>query len=83
MSTSTQQFEPERPHDPAFEKHYSITQLSKLWGWSYDKVRRLFEHEPGVLRTVSNGTLKKRKYVCLVIPESVVIRVHHRIGVQQ
>ena len=35
--------------EAAFERHYSVEELTELWGMSDDFVRRLFLHEPGVV----------------------------------
>lgn len=50
--------------DTTFGKHYSLTELMEIWGWSYETLRRRFANEPGVL---------KRPYR---IPEAVARRVH-------
>ena len=36
-------------YEAAFERHYSVEELTELWGMSDDFVRRLFLHEPGVV----------------------------------
>jgi hypothetical protein len=67
---------------PALEKHYSIAEIAELWALSEKTVRKMFENEGGVLswgRPAS--TLKKRSYVSLRIPESVMIRIHKRMRV--
>ncbi len=61
------------------ERHYSVAQVAERLTYSDDKVRRLFENEPGVLK-IGNpsrrmGRALKRRYYTLRIPESVVIRV--------
>ncbi len=35
--------------DPAFEKHYSVLEVAKLWSLSENTVRRMFMGEPGVV----------------------------------
>ena len=65
-------------HSVALERHYSVPQVAALWHISEKTVRRLFEGEEGVLRWGSSETLRKRGYQNLRIPESVLIRVHHR-----
>lgn len=57
---------------PHGERHYSVTDVAKLWGLSRDSVRRLFRREPGVL-------VMGERYVTLRIPESVLERVHRRL----
>jgi hypothetical protein len=36
--------------DLALEKHYSVYELSQLWGLSEKTIRRLFTDEPGVVK---------------------------------
>jgi hypothetical protein len=52
-----------------------------MWNLSPDKVRRLFENESGVVvlgdEVPNRG---KRRYRTLLIPESVVERVHRRLS---
>jgi len=62
----------------ALERHYSVPQVAALWHVSEKTVRRLFEGEEGVLRWGTSETMRKRGYQNLRIPESVLIRVHHR-----
>jgi len=65
----------------AFEKHYRVKDLAGLWGLSWKTVTRLFAGEAGVVRVTNDGT-SKRKYATLSIPESVVSRVHEKLGNQ-
>ena len=65
-------------HNIAFERQYSVTEIAAMWGRSDDFVRRAFQNEPGVIKIVSNGTLKKRKYTTLLIPASVVENWHRK-----
>jgi hypothetical protein len=68
-------------HSPAFaERHYSVAELAALWNLSADKVRRLFQGEPGVL--VFGDTQPRygrRRHTTLRIPESVAERVYRRL----
>jgi len=66
----------ERLDDVAFERHFTIRELSDLWHLAYETVQRLVENEPGVLIFHTDGTLKKRKYTTIRVPESVALRVH-------
>jgi hypothetical protein len=71
---------PERK-PPALERHYSVTEVSELWGWSTDKVQQLFRAEPGVLQSkLRTLRPRKRENVSLRIPESVLCRVHDRLA---
>jgi transcriptional regulator GlxA family with amidase domain len=64
--------------ETTFERHYSVEELTTLWGVSDDFVRRLFLNEPGVVVFVTHRP-GKRVYRTLRIPESVVQRVHRRM----
>lgn len=64
----------------AFERHYSVQQLSEMWGYSEQTIRRLFRDEPGILRIGSAETRFKRKRWQLSIPESAVTRMHQRLS---
>jgi transcriptional regulator GlxA family with amidase domain len=61
--------------ETTFERHYSIEELTELWGMSDDLVRRLFLHEPSVV-VFFKSRPGRRAYRTLRIPESVVQRVH-------
>jgi hypothetical protein len=50
-----------------------------MWGVSPDTIRRLFEGEPGVLKIGNPKPFRRRKYVSIRVPESVVKRVHHKL----
>ena len=60
--------------DRAFEKHYTIAQLSELWNCSKETMRRLVRLEDDVLKLVGpNGKVGYR------IPESVARRIHAKL----
>lgn len=61
---------------PALEKHYSVSEIATMWQLSEDTVRKVFRDEPGVLRLGSGETRRKRGYVVLRVPESVLQKVH-------
>src|SRR5208282_3464437 len=48
---------------------YTVQELAKLWQFSADKVRELFENEPGVLKIKNPPKKGKRAYTTLRIPE--------------
>jgi hypothetical protein len=56
-------------------------EVAAMWNLSTDKVRDIFEHEPGVL-VIGRRTPRKRRYVTLRIPEYVVERVHSRLSLK-
>ncbi len=62
------------------ERHYSVAEIAALWNLSPDKVRRLFQNEPGVLVLGdAQPRYGRRRHTTLRIPESVVQRVHCRL----
>lgn len=62
------------------ERHYSVSEVAALWHLSQDAVRKLFQNEPGVLVLGGTGSLHKRRYTTLRIPESVLQRLHRRLS---
>jgi hypothetical protein len=62
------------------ERHYAVAEIAEMWNLSPDKVRELFENEPGVLVLGERSPRHKRRYVTLRIPRSVVERVHYRLS---
>jgi hypothetical protein len=63
----------------SIEKHCRYKELRLLLGLSDRSLRRLFEHEPGVVVLPHEICRKKRKYETVLIPESVVQRVLRRL----
>jgi AraC-like DNA-binding protein len=66
----------------AVERHYSVQEVAKFWKLSEDTVRRLFREEPGVMKISVQSGRRKRHYVVLRVPESIVMRVHERLRQQ-
>lgn len=66
----------------AIERCYSPEKLAEMWALSSDTVRRIFEHEPGVLAIERPRVYGKRRYRTLRIPESVAQRVYHRLSLK-
>src|SRR6266852_3840570 len=63
------------------ERHYAVTEIAEMWNLSPDKVRELFEKEPGVLVLGERSPRHKRRYVTLRIPGPCwngSIHVYHR-----
>ena len=58
------------------EKYFSIDEIAELWNLSHGTVRALFRDRAGVLKIGHGERLKKRGYVTLRIPASVVQQVH-------
>jgi hypothetical protein len=65
------------------ERHYSPAQLAQQWSLSEDTVRRIFEHEPGVLIFENPERVSSRRRRTMRIPESVAGRVHRRLSTRQ
>lgn len=65
--------------DECLEKHYSPEDVSSMWGISPRTVRRLFANEPGIIELGQSDSMKKRRYLTIRIPESVLMRVHRRL----
>lgn len=66
-------------HQPDFEVHYTIRELSKLWHLSFEATRRLFVDEVGVLRIGGRLRKNKRGYLSMRVPASVARRVYKRV----
>ncbi len=62
------------------ERHYAVTEIAEMWSLSADKVRQIFENEPGVLLLGERNPRHKRRYVTLRIPQTVLERVHCRLS---
>lgn len=67
-----------QPRAPV-ERHYAVAEVAFMWNLSADKVRDIFEREPGVL-VIGRRNPRKRRYITLRIPEYVVERVHSRLS---
>jgi hypothetical protein len=74
-----QQLEMPLPPGAPFEQHFSVKEVAQMWKLGVDLVRKLFEHEEGVLRICHPESLHKRRYTTLRIPESVLRRVHRKL----
>lgn len=64
------------------ERHYAVAEIAEMWNLSADKVRELFENEPGVLVIGERSPRHKRRYVTLRIPQTVLERVHSRLSLK-
>jgi hypothetical protein len=63
----------------ALEKHYTVSEISKLWQLSDDTVRRIFRDMPGVVKLACPERLHRRGYCVLRIPESVLQKMHAKL----
>lgn len=61
------------------ERHYAVIEVAEMWNLSPDKVRTIFQHEPGVLVIGDRNPRYKRRYLTLRIPHTVLLRVHNRL----
>ena len=64
---------------PALERHYTVAELSRLWFFSENTIRRVFTKEPGVVKIAHPQTRLKRGYTSMRIPERIALRVHRRL----
>lgn len=64
---------------PSAEQHFSPTEVAAKWGFDEKSIKRIFEHEPGVLVYTRPTSKTKRRYRTLRIPESIIARVHQRL----
>lgn len=64
----------------AFETHYTVQEIAEKWHLSETVIRSLFRDEPGVLKIDSPERRFKHGYCSMRLPESVVQRVHARLG---
>jgi hypothetical protein len=64
---------------PGAERHYTPQQVAQSWGLGVDKIREIFENEPGVMAMGDPNPKHKRRYITMRIPESVLARVHRRL----
>lgn len=68
----------------ALERHYSVAEVAQIWGWSERKVREVFREQPGVLQSrLRTLRPRRRENVMLRIPESVLLRVHQGLSIQE
>ena len=63
----------------ALERHYSLHEVARLWGISREYARRLFRGRPGVLHLRKPGVSRRREYITLRIPASVLQQVHKEL----
>jgi predicted transcriptional regulator len=62
------------------EKHYTVAELARCWGFAESTVRKMFRNEPGVLVVAHPEKLRKRPYTSIRIPQTVAIRVYERLS---
>ena len=67
-------------HKFPIEQHFTPAELANAWGVSDETVRSIFREEPGVLKLGKTGTMHRRGYFTLRIPQEVAKRVHRRLS---
>jgi hypothetical protein len=60
----------------AFEKHYRVGDLARLWGLGRETVRKLVKDDPGVVK-IRMG--RKKAHTIYSVPESAAQRIHTRL----
>jgi hypothetical protein len=58
---------------------YTVKEIAEMLKLSDDRVRELFQREPGVLAIGRNRTAERRGYLTLRIPQDVFERVYRRL----
>jgi hypothetical protein len=67
---------PELPTARAFEKHYRVGELARIWGLGRETVRKLVKDEPDVIK-IRLG--RKKAHTVYSVPESTAQRIHTRL----
>src|SRR5215475_1544978 len=62
--------------NPAFERHYRIGELARIWGLGRETVRKLIKDDPGVVK-IRMG--RKKAHTIYSVPESAARRIHTRL----
>ena len=66
---------------PAYaERHFRVAEVASTWGISPDTIRKIFQGEAGVVVLGTDGSGRSRRYTTLLIPASVLERVHRRLA---
>jgi hypothetical protein len=60
----------------AFERHFTIPELSELWSIDPGAVRHMFKDEPTVVRVQTAPKGNKRSCTTYSIPESTALRIY-------
>jgi hypothetical protein len=64
------------PDKTAFEKHYRIGEIARIWGLGRETVRKLVKDDPSVIK-IRMG--RKKSHTVYSVPESAVQRIHKRL----
>jgi hypothetical protein len=60
----------------AFERHYRIGELARMWGLGRETVRKLVKDDPGVIK-IRMG--RKKAHTIYSVPESAASRIHTQL----
>ncbi len=60
----------------AFERHYRIGDLARMWGLGRETIRKIVKSEPDVIK-IRMG--RKKAHTVYSVPESVARRIHARL----
>lgn len=60
----------------AFERHYRIGDLARIWGLGRETVRKLVKDDPEVIK-IRLG--RKKAHTIYSVPESAARRIHTRL----
>jgi len=63
----------------ALERHYTISEIAAAWNYSPKTVRNLFAQMEGVVRISNPSGRRKRPYVTLRVPASLLEQTHQRL----
>lgn len=58
------------------ERHFTVPEIAQLWHTSDDTIRKHFRDVPGVIKLGHLDRPRKRRYCRLLIPESILRKVH-------
>jgi len=64
------------PDDSAFERHYRIGELARMWGIGRESIRKILVTEPDVIKLKMGP---KKAHTTYSVPESVARRIHTRL----
>jgi hypothetical protein len=62
--------------DTTFERHYSVGELAKLWGFGRETIRKLIKEDPEVVKLRFGIKKSNTRYS---VPESAARRIHTRL----
>ena len=62
--------------NPAFERHYRIGDLARMWRLGRETIRKLVKDDPEVIK-IRLG--RKKSHTIYSVPESAARRIHTRL----